>query len=77
MTTPEDVGQAQRRTASGGGLQSPLNLIHRTNSPNPMGMRVTARFESEKGLPLECLKAPCMLSFLMGWRVGHGAKSTP
>ena len=73
MTRPG--AQAQR--APGGVSSGPLNLIHRTNSPNPMGMRVTARFESEKGLPLECLKAPCMLSFLMGWRVGHGAKSTP
>ena len=77
MTTPEDVGQAQRRTASGGGLQSPLNLIHRNNCSNPMGMRVTARFEAEKGLPLECLTAPCPLSFLLGWRAGHGAKSEP
>ena len=43
MTTPEDVGQAQRRTASGGGLQSPLNLIHRNNSPKSIGMRVSSR----------------------------------
>ena len=42
MTTPEDVGQAQRRTASGGGLQSPLNLIHRTKPSNPLGMRVSS-----------------------------------
>ena len=73
MTRPG--AQAQRAPGRGVGL--PLNLIHRTNSPNPMGMRVTARFEAENGLPLECLKAPCMLSFLMGWRVGHGAKSKP
>lgn len=77
MTTPEDVGQAQRRTASGGGLQSPLNLIHRTKVPNPIGMRVSSRFEAEKGLPLECLTARCPLSFLAGWRAGHGAKSEP
>ena len=69
-------GQAQPDTGDGARRGS-LNLIHRTNSPNPMGMRVTARFEAEKGLPLECLKSPCMLSFLAGWRAGHGAKSKP
>lgn len=73
MTRPG--AQAQRAPGRGVGL--PLNLIHRTNSPNPMGMRVTARFEAEKGLPLECLTAPCPLSFLLGWRAGHGAKSEP
>ena len=44
MRTPEDVGQAQRRTASGGRLQRPLNLIHRNNSPKPVSMRVSGRF---------------------------------
>ena len=44
MRTPEDVGQAQRRTASGGRLQRPLNLIHRNNSPEPVSMRVSGRF---------------------------------
>ena len=77
MTAPAEGGQAQRRTPSGGGVPLPLNLIHRNNCSNPMGMRVTARFEAEKGLPLECLTAPCPLSFLIGWRAGHGAKSTP
>ena len=77
MTTPEDVGQAQRRTASGGGLQSPLNLIHRTKVPNPIGMRVTARFSAPEGLPPELLKVRCLTSFLMGWRAANGAKSTP
>ena len=59
MTHPEDVGQAQRRTAPGGGSvsqrgaplaggslggsSSPLNLIHRTNCSNPMPMRVPGR----------------------------------
>ena len=42
MTHPEDVGQAQRRTA-GGGVAQPLNLIHRTNSPEPVFMRVSGR----------------------------------
>ena len=77
MRTPEDVGQAQRRTASGGRLQRPLNLIHRTNSPEPMPMRVTARFESEEGLPLGTLTARCPLSFLAGWRAANGAKYKP
>lgn len=75
MTTPEDVGQAERRTASGGGLQSPLNLIHRTKHSNPLGMRVTAVFRDEKGLPPELLKVRCVSSFLMGWRAANGASS--
>ena len=91
MTRPEDVGQAQRRTAPGGGSGSQrggplaggslgsgggsLNLIHRTNSPESMPMRVTARFDAPEGLPLKTLGAPCPLSFLMGWRAAHGAKS--
>lgn len=53
----------------------PLNLIHRTNSPESMPMRVTARFDAPEGLPLKALGAPCPLSFLMGWRAAHGAKS--
>ena len=44
MSTPDDVGQAQRRTASGGRVQRPLNLIHRNNSPEPISMRVSGRF---------------------------------
>lgn len=68
---------AQAKRAPGRGVGLPLNLIHRTNSPNPMGMRVSSRFEAEKGLPLECLTARCPLSFLAGWRAGHGAKSEP
>ena len=75
MTRTEDVGQAERRTASGGGVALPLNLIHRTNSPESMPMRVTARFDAPEGLPLKTLGAPCPLSFLMGWRAAHGAKS--
>ena len=91
MTAPEDVGQAERRTAPGGGSGSlrgaplaggssgyrsgPLNLIHRTKPSNPMPMRVTARFDAPEGLPLKTLGAPCPLSFLMGWRAAHGAKS--
>ena len=43
MTRTEDVGQAERRTASGGGVAQPLNLIHRTNSPEPVFMRVPGR----------------------------------
>ena len=73
MTTPEDVGQAERRTASGGGLQSPLNLIHRTKPSKPLGMRVSARFEDGKGIPLGTLTARCPLSFLAGWRAANGA----
>ena len=53
----------------------PLNLIHRTNSPEPVFMRVSARFDAPEGLPRKTLGAPCPLSFLMGWRAAHGAKS--
>ena len=53
----------------------PLNLIHRPNSPEPVFMRVSARFDAPEGLPLKTLGAPCPLSFLMGWRAAHGAKS--
>ena len=71
MRTPEDVGQAQRRTASGGRLQRPLNLIHGNKPSNPLPMRVTARFDAPEGLPLKTLGAPCPLSFLMGWRAAN------
>ena len=77
MRSPEDVGQAQRRTTSGGGLPRPLNLIHRTNSPESIGMRVTARFDAPEGLPIGVLGSPCPLSFLMGWRAANVAKSKP
>jgi hypothetical protein len=50
-------------------------LIHRNKVPNPVSMRVSARFEDPAGLPLEVLTAPCPLSFLMGWRAANGAKS--
>ena len=71
MTATEDGGQAQRRTAPGGGLPRPLNLIHRTKPSNPLPMRVTARFDAPEGLPLKTLGAPCPLSFLMGWRAAN------
>ena len=71
MTATEDGGQAQRRTAPGGGLPRPLNLIHRNKVPNPVSMRVTARFDAPEGLPLKALGAPCPLSFLMGWRAAN------
>jgi len=41
MTAPAGR-QAERRTA-GGGVAQPLNLIHRTNSPKPVFMRVPGR----------------------------------
>lgn len=60
MTRPEDVGQAERRTAPGGGSGSQrgaplaggslgsgggsLNLIHGNKVPNPVSMRVSGRF---------------------------------
>ncbi len=71
MTSDRDVRSAPRS----GGLPGPLNLIHRNKVPNPVSMRVTARFDAPEGLPLKTLGAPCPLSFLMGWRAAHGAKS--
>ena len=44
MNTPEDVGQAQRRTAPGGGAKRPLTLIHTNNCSNLASMRVSSVF---------------------------------
>ena len=66
---------AQAKRAPGWLVGRPLNLIHRNKVPNPVSMRVTARFDAPEGLPLKTLGAPCPLSFLMGWRAAHGAKS--
>lgn len=52
-----------------------LDLIHRNNCSNPVSMRVSERFEDANPLPFSSLKAPCPLSFLMGWRAANGAKS--
>lgn len=52
MTPTEDVGQAERRTASGGGLLASLNLIHRNNCSNPVSMRVPGRFAPRLIRPL-------------------------
>ena len=68
MSGPE---RAQAERARPGERERPLNLIHRTNSPEPMPMRVTARFDAPEGLPLKTLGAPCPLSFLMGWRAAN------
>ena len=63
MSTPDDVGQAQRRTASGGRVQRPLNLIHRNNSPNPVSMRVSGRFDLQN-LTIDSLNS--WLDFMAG-----------
>lgn len=52
-----------------------LDLIHRNKVPNPVSMRVSDRFEDANPLPPASLKAPCPLSFLMGWRAANGANS--
>lgn len=44
MKRTEGGGQAERRTPSGREALSPLNLIHRNNSPKPAFMRVSGRF---------------------------------
>ena len=72
MSGPE---RAQAERARPGPHERPLNLIHRNKVPNPVSMRVTARFDAPEGLPLKTLGARCPLSFLMGWRAAHGAKS--
>lgn len=68
MSGPE---RAQAERARPGPHERPLNLIHRTKVPNPLPMRVTARFDAPEGLPLKALGAPCPLSFLMGWRAAN------
>ena len=66
---------AGKRSAAPGGWRSSLDLIHRNKSPNPVFMRVSSRFDAPEGLPIQALRASCPLSFLMGWRAAHGAKS--
>ena len=63
MTATEDGGQAQRRTASGGGVAQPLNLIHRNNSPKPVSMRVSGRLSLENLTPVSL---DSWLDFLAG-----------
>lgn len=58
-----------------GALAASLDLIHRSNCSKPLSMRVSERFEDSNPLPAQTLKAPCPLSFLMGWRAANGAKS--
>lgn len=58
-----------------GALAASLDLIHRNNCSKPVFMRVAARFDDPNGLPVQFLKAPCPLSFLMGWRAANGANS--
>lgn len=79
MTTPADVGQAERRTAAGGGLQPPQYLIHRNNSPEPVSMRVSARL-TLKNIPasdlafwLDVVSGP-VGQLLLKRRASHGAK---
>lgn len=52
--TSAAAGMRQRHD-SGAGLGS-LNLIHRNNSPKPISMRVTARFDFPPGLDLVTVK---------------------
>ena len=79
MSTPDDVGQAQRRTASGGRVQRPLNLIHRNNSPEPVSMRVSGRLTLENLTPvaldswLDFLAGP-VGGLLLKRRAADGAK---
>ncbi len=63
MTATEDGGQAQRRTASGGGVAQPLNLIHRNNCSNPVSMRVSGRLSLENLTPVSL---DSWLDFLAG-----------
>lgn len=62
----------------------PLDLIHTTNSPNPVSMRVTGRFvvsfQDPEGLPigtfLELLKGPLSpLEFMLVRRYANATKS--
>lgn len=64
---------ALRGTA--GAHEASLDLIHRNNCSKPVFMRVAARFDARNGFPVQFLKVPCPLSFLMGWRAANGANS--
>ena len=81
MTATEDGGQAERRTASGGGVAQSLNLIHTNNSPNPVSMRVSGRLTLENLTPisldswLDFLAGP-VGGLLLKRRAADGAKST-
>ncbi len=70
-------GGQTRPAGPGRGVTGPLYLIHTNNSPNPVSMRVAARFDAAQGLPLELLTdSAAAVSWVMGWRAAHGAKST-
>ena len=50
MSTRTDSAQ---RGQAGGSRSGPLNLIHRNNSPEPIGMRVSARFDFPGGVTIQ------------------------
>ena len=74
MTPDRDARSAPRS----GGLPRPLNLIHRTNSPEPVFMRVPGRLTLENLTPvsldswLDFLAGP-VGQLLLKRRASHGA----
>lgn len=54
--------RARARTRLPGALDAPQDLIHRNNSPKPVSMRVSARFDFSEGVPVgvlfDALKLP-------------------
>lgn len=81
MKRPGGGRQAERRTPPGRGALAPLNLIHTSNSPNPMPMRVTARFDWPEGVSIaqavndiEAVFGPLVL--MAGNRGADATKST-
>ena len=69
------AGGGPARGGAAGDLAASLDLIHRNNCSNQVSMRVAKRFEGPNLLPMQSFKAPCPLSFLMGWRAANGTKS--
>jgi hypothetical protein len=68
-------------TRSRGRDGSPNNLIHTNNSPKPVSMRVSERFNFPNGLPLgellEALHGPFLpLEALVVRRYANGEKTT-
>jgi hypothetical protein len=54
--------------ARAGGLEGPLNLIHRNKVPNPVSMRVSGRFDFPDGASIEEVQKTIDFAFgPLGW----------
>lgn len=74
MSPEKRAAKRERFSATvAGGFLGSLTLIHTNNCSNPASMRVTARFDFPKGVPLNQCEP---LLFLMARRAFNGQKST-